>query len=439
MATLYTEPRNDKITYHEWARLIQKTTFEARSFMALGLTNMNTSGQPQIELGSRLEVGGSLYECTADETIVNWAVTNNVTNYIYCAQNGGTAYFFFHFAPPAWNSVKGGWYLDSTYRAVAKFFYTDGQFNGKVILDSYNAIRAVNTEQPIPTTSGEEVAAAAVNQVKTITLPTGAYRYEMKAGNGGRGGSSKHNGEQNGGTGAEGQSSSGTFMLYNPTEIHYAIGGDGRDGENGQGDSGDGDTESGSGGACTGGSTFIDFGDRVLVCIGGSGGGGSGAAGTGSNGGGGGGGGGGYGTAEGGASQDGERGNGGSNNVGGTGGYGVGDGGGGGGGSGGNGGGSGKSGGEYGKSGSAGGGYGERGGSGGDGDKSDDGYESKGGQGGQSQTGENTSVSSKRRTRIQWQGGGAGGGGRGHNNNGGNGGGGLKSTSAGYLRIYRQW
>jgi hypothetical protein len=385
----------------------------------IGLININTNLAPQIMNGSVFELNGGLYRCSNDETITIGSPTVNKVIYIYAVaefddiKKQNIANFMYSAVTPTWNPAKGGRYNGND-RAVAKFFYTGGQYNGKVILDNYNAMQMTNTEQPIPTTDGQQVITGVVNQVQSATLQAGAYRYEIKAGkggNGGNGGDYDGNGGK-GGEGAEGEVKSGTFILTNPRKIYYGLGGDGENGE-----SGNESKNTGGGGGCTGGSAFIDLIDDFILCIGGSGGG----AGAGSEDGSGGGGGGGYGTASDGENDGGGRGKGGSNGVGGDGGSITNiDGG-------------------YGGSGyirggasrngyPSGGGYGEPGSS------------FNGTRAGASQTGENPiGPIEKYPYRIQYQGGGQGGDSHDTYNGGGYGGGGLKPTSSGYTRIYRQW
>jgi hypothetical protein len=418
MATIYTEPLNSVINYSEWGKLIQKTTFEAGGFIALGLTNMATTDAPQIAQGSRVEIGGSLYVCESNETITSTPSSDGLY-YIYGIPNASSASFSYSGSKPTYNAVKGGWYNGND-RAIAKLFYTSSQYNGKVILDSYNAFFAINTEQPIPTTGGQLVITGTVNQVKKATLQPGAYRYDIKAGRGGDGGG-------NGlvGIGADGEVKTGTFILTEPRVIHYALGGDGNDGASNP------DTDDpGGGGGCSGGSAFIDTGDDFILCLGGSGGGGKGGAGdidqNGAGGGGaagyGRGGDGGYGSAYDGQDFVVSNGKGGNNGVGGNGGVHQNRNGGGGSGylSGGTG---------Y----ENGGGYGEKGGNG----QGNSSGSYKGGVGGNSSTGETVSPTDKYPHKIQYQAGG--GGGYGYIYNGCDGGSGLKSTSSGYLRIYKTW
>jgi hypothetical protein len=404
MASIFTEPLGGEITYTQWQRLIQKTTFETGGFMALSLTNMNSASAPQIAGGSRVEAGGSLYLCAASENIAGTPAAG--INYVYCVPAGALAGFAYSAAAPAWDAAKGGWYNGNN-RAVARLYFTGSgggsQYNGKAILDSYNAVRALNTEQAVPASGGIaalSVPAADVNKVLAITLPAGAYRYEVKAGKGGKGGDAE---DSTGGGGADGEAKTGGFVLPAARAIRYALGGDG-------GNGGFSWNAGGGGGGGTGGSAFIDTGDEFILCLGGSGGGGGGGTYGDSGGqiGGGGGGAGGYGAGAAGASgaaRDGKGGSGGAGGAGGT----VSSSGAGGAGSGNN---------NY----------------GGDGE---DGALT-GGAGGVSQTGENAaSAADKYPYRVQWQGGGGGGGTI--NRAGGAGGGPLKASSSGYLRIYRMW
>jgi hypothetical protein len=410
MADIIKEPRGLNPETQDWEEALYKLTRTAGGLLLIGLTNMDNELEPKVKVGSRFEINGSFYQIGAqigakDEAITG-SLTGNTVAYIYAVASGDTAIFTYSTDPPDFNPALGGWYSGNN-RALAKFFYTGEQYNGKVILDSYNAMQVINTEQTIPTTGGVVVVTGVVNEVRSTILPAGAYRWEIKAGNGGDGGNSSAG---DGGKGATGEAKSETFMLYQPTKIYYALGGDGNDGET---------IVRGAGGGASGGSAFIDFIYESFICLGGSGGGGAGD--PGSDDWGGGGGAGGYGKGGDGANAT-ERalgGLGGNNGVGGSGGStdGSSDSGSGGGGSGYiEGGDAGFSDGPVGKKG---GGYGEKGGDG-----------TYVGIGGESQTGEGIATAIEKYTRrIQYQGGGAGAAGKG--------GSGLKSQSSGYLRIYR--
>jgi hypothetical protein len=419
-------------------RLNNKASLYGKGYINIGLSNINSTPAPVLLEGSLFECGGVLFECgdvlfVSDTDTSIPGTPSNGQNYIYF--NPETKGLLYSTATPLWNTVKGGWYNGNN-RAIAKLFYTGGQYNGKVILDNYNAMKVVNAVQALPATGGVQVVdgASALNgvamidgasiapgtntvvsgantsgKVYRVTLAPGAYRWEVRGGKGGNGGLSSSGG---GGAGAEGQHNSGVFRLHSEKTIRYALGGDGTVGVVGV---------QGGGGGCTGGSAFIDLGDDLFLCIGGSGGGGSGDPGNDDYGGGGGGG--GYGVAGDGlpAGTRQLQGYGGKNGIGGAGGSqdGTSDSLSGGGGSGYIAGGAGGFG--DGNQGVPGGGYGLPGGT-------------SSGQipGGQSLSGEApASATDKYPLRVQYQGGGAG-----AKNTGG---GGLKPTSSGYLRIYRMW
>jgi hypothetical protein len=239
MATIFTEPLNDKITYTQWAQLIQKTTFEAGGFIALGLTNMTSTGASQVALGSRVEVGGSLYSCTANETI-SGSPTANVMNYVYCVPAGSAASFIYSSTTPTWNAVKGGWYNGNN-RAVAQFYYYGGQYLSKVILDSYVARTDFDIYSiPIPTTGGTQVVGISGTKARnTYTLAAGAYRYSLSSGAGAGNASGT-----TGGTASTRDTTAGTFY-WKGGEIQVRTGGDGFKG----GNSGGGTAGAGGSGA----------------------------------------------------------------------------------------------------------------------------------------------------------------------------------------------
>jgi hypothetical protein len=429
MAAQIPEPRVDAVDLDDWSAFVARATQQGGGFMCLMLSNMNNSGAPRVLAGSRFEINGAFYRCTADED-VGGAPANNVVNYVYATSYGvSSSSFFYSNSAPTFDPAKGGWYGGAG-RAVAKFFYVGGQYNGKVILDSCNAMSEVNTEQTIPASGGLIYANGGVNNMNEVTLPPGAYRVEVKGGAGGDGGSGGSGGAANetvgiGGAGAAGEAVMKVVYLTRPTRALLYAGGDGADGENGgNGKKATGYTGGGGGGGSTGGVSRASIGGDDMTARGGSGGGGGGGSASDASGGGGGGGGaGGY--NKGGAGGDGN--DGGAGGKGGKGGSGGEDG-------------------EYGAGGARGAGGGGNGGSGGKGG----GYNSgllngaagnssfelaSGGAGG---LGRAPSVFEilKKEYGVHCGGGGGGGG---NSGGGGAGGGGLKSTSSGCARVYRLW
>jgi hypothetical protein len=239
MAQLYTEPLMDVINLSQWEILIQKTTFEAGGFMMLSINNIGTTSAPQIGPGSRLEVGGSLYKCMESETPTG-TPTEGVC-YVYCVPAGAQASFTYSTTGPWWIAAKGGWYNGDN-RAVIKFYYTGGNYNGKVLLDSYVAMKAVNHAQPIPTTGGVQVVNIANTKTRaTYDLDPGGYRYSLLSGKGEGDAAGK-----NGGVPVARKTVSGVF-LWEGGSIQILTGGDGFSGGAGGG-TGTGVAQEGYGG-----------------------------------------------------------------------------------------------------------------------------------------------------------------------------------------------
>jgi hypothetical protein len=429
------EPDMENANPDEWRVMIQDLEIFSRGMLSVEVSNMTNTGAPTIY--GVIEVNGRKFKRDNPDS-VSGSPANNAYNYVYAIPNGNEMGLSYSSELPTWNAVKGGWYKSGTNnRAIVKFFYTSGQYNGKVLLDSYNAMKILNTDQPIPDTGGAIVATGNVNQITKITLPPGAYRAEIKGGKGGNGGAGNTSGSSfSGGEGAEGEVKTVRFVLSKNIDVLLMIGGNGNVGNYGAG------VHSGGGG-CTGGGSLLFINEptmeTLIIARGGSGGGGG--SGKNGNGAGGGGGGGGYGTGWNGAGGGGGKG--GSNYVGGRGGNADGaDSGGGGGGS----------------------GY-ESGGNGGNGDYQNgtkgNGYSGKGGDGGAAGSGigsnrggygGNSSVIAITNPVIaaifgtypiegmSYQGGGGGGSyDADYGYYAGNGGSGLTSTSTGYTNIYRTW
>ncbi|GHV73284.1 hypothetical protein AGMMS49940_05860 [Spirochaetia bacterium] len=374
--------------------------FHSLGHISIGCDNINNTGACIIKAGSSVEVNGLGYKSSTAETPTG-TPTNNAQNYVYVSSAGALSYSAI---APSWDAARCGWY-DGTSRAIMKFFYTSSQYNGKVILDSYNAMSKINTDQPVPTTGGMlNPTEVPVNDSAIITLQRGAYRIEVRGGKGGKGGAIGY-GTQ--GEGADGQLITNNIFAEQETVINASVGGDGADG---QGSSG---TTNGAGcsGGNTGGLSYCTGPLIELLAFGGSGAGGQG--GYDGTAGGGGGGAGGYGAATNGPSgySGGSGGGGGSNFNGGWGGGGA-------------------------------GGGGRDGGSG-------SGFVSSYGQPGGNDSSTNPEgigsdslkiypdIIYNRKIVNAFQGAGAGG--SGTDERGKNGPVGLKTTSSGYVRIYRMW
>ena len=239
----------EQTTTNEWRTMIQDLQIFTGGLLLIGVENINAPGAPRILANSLLDINGSRYKCTSTEN-VGGSVAVDAQNYIYAVANGNTASFQLSAAEPQWDTAKGGWYNGNN-RAVVKLFYTGGQYNNKVILDRYNAMFMVNTQQPPSdvTASGVSVDIKDCESGKSYEsgkpfngfadLSPGIYRYEVKGGNGGLGGSGgiavAGSGNPNGtpgNNGGPGESVAGLF-IHHGGRVQVKVGADGGDGQNG--------------------------------------------------------------------------------------------------------------------------------------------------------------------------------------------------------------
>lgn len=209
MATKIAEPEINRANLEDWLTFIARTTKQGGGFICLELTEMDTSGKPAIKAGSRLEVNHVFYEVGPGNEEITGTLTApayNGNSYIYTNINTNNDSIGFKFSntPPVWSAEKGGWYSGND-RAVAKFFFTNNQYNGKVILDSHNAMSMVNTKQTFssPPTGVSAITRTAIGEWDH-DLPPGIYRYSVKGGDSGAGGDGGDGGE-----GGAGQASKG--------------------------------------------------------------------------------------------------------------------------------------------------------------------------------------------------------------------------------------
>lgn len=98
-------------------------------YMALSLLEYDTDAEPEIAAGSKVEIGGALFEFASDESITGWgAIGTDEDVYIKLVVAGTAVTAEFTTTAPTWSTSKQGWYgtggaaLD---RYVAKL-YKDG-------------------------------------------------------------------------------------------------------------------------------------------------------------------------------------------------------------------------------------------------------------------------------------------------------------------------
>jgi len=325
------EPRDYSPNDKDWQDFLYRTTFQNGGYIKLMLRELNTSEEPLIARGSRLEVNGTFYSLPEDMEILD---PHNVAYeqwiFIYAAVQPNSLKFEYRNTLPKYDTAKCGWF-DGTDRAISKLYLREDGWWSKVILEDYESMFK-NNFTVLPTTGGELIGEGGINNFNNYIVNPGAYRWELQAGLGGRGGYSGNATQGTPGLGAEGEILADSFTVEQKTQIELLTGGDGNNGLPGGGNSGGGWSQSGPGGGGPGGNSEIKIeGNYSKTARGGAGGGGAGTDGSARNGGGGGGGAAGYGqggdgTSEGMNQVDGQPGKGGSLAGGGAGGAGMGQG-----------------------------------------------------------------------------------------------------------------
>ena len=80
-------------------------------YQAISLSHFLDTSEPSILAGSKVEVGGALYEFTVDETGTGWAgLATSSTIYLYLVPNGASIAWLYSLTAPTWDTAKQGWY-----------------------------------------------------------------------------------------------------------------------------------------------------------------------------------------------------------------------------------------------------------------------------------------------------------------------------------------
>ena len=83
-----------------------------QGFMALSLTNYDTTDVPLIAAGGKIEVAGSLFTFSSSEIITGSLSTNQ--NYIMLTTSSSSISASYTSDAPTWIPSKHGWYDSST-------------------------------------------------------------------------------------------------------------------------------------------------------------------------------------------------------------------------------------------------------------------------------------------------------------------------------------
>ena len=137
-------------------------------YIQLSLTNFTTIAEPQIAAGSVVEISGSLYSFTCNQSITGWAGMINGDVWIKLvpdALNPCTAEFTQ--TAPTWSDAKQGWY-DST--GTDRYVATLKKNGASFYADKFVGIRLYETGTYVLSGGG------------SVTLEPGRWLLKLQAG-----------------------------------------------------------------------------------------------------------------------------------------------------------------------------------------------------------------------------------------------------------------
>ena len=159
-------------------------------YQSISLTHFNETAEPSISAGSKVEVGGALYEFTADETGASWAGIGNSNNvYIYLVPSGASISWLYSATAPTWSTSKQGWYNGSN-RAVFQLYKDSGG-----LYTAKNSLR-----NPMNYAWQGKMIKLVTGATNPWTVPADVYRIKVWCVGGGGGGAAG-NGSYSGGGG----------------------------------------------------------------------------------------------------------------------------------------------------------------------------------------------------------------------------------------------
>ena len=283
------EPALTSPTETDWQYELANRTHGRMNYISIDIDLTNRA----LKAGSQAVVGGALYEEPVDE---GWAGTiiNLTDNYLIFKPDGnGDGWLSVMTDAVTWDAARGGYY-SQTARVLAKI----RNFNGSLSFVTLARKEDLYVDYPTPSllntaSGGTLVHTGTVNTEKIDSLVVGTYRVEVVGGKGGSG-AKANNAGGNGGAGANGQKITKILTLDKTYFCKSYVGGDGNDADP------IGFTKGGGGGASGMDSLFVLYDtdgikEQILALGGSAGGGGQDSD---SEGGGGGGGGSRYGQAE---------------------------------------------------------------------------------------------------------------------------------------------
>jgi hypothetical protein len=104
-------------------------------YQAISLTEYDTTAEPEIVAGSKVEVGGALYEFTVDEAGTGWGgIAVSTECYIALVPSGATVSWIYTTTAPTWNTEKQGWYSGANRYVFHLYKDASGNYANKSLL-----------------------------------------------------------------------------------------------------------------------------------------------------------------------------------------------------------------------------------------------------------------------------------------------------------------
>jgi len=112
-------------------------------YQAISLTEFDTDNEPEIAAGSKVEIGGALFEFSALESITGWAGIGNSNDvYIKLVVAGVAVTAEFTTSAPTWSTSKQGWY-DALDRYIGGLYKdASGDYTAKYLYEGRDLIHS---------------------------------------------------------------------------------------------------------------------------------------------------------------------------------------------------------------------------------------------------------------------------------------------------------
>jgi hypothetical protein len=137
----------------EWFGIVDQIEKQRLGFLALSLTNYDNDSEPQIAAGSVVEISGSIFQFSSDDSI-GGTPTSDQINWIMLEVSGSgdsqSVAGTWTTTAPTWNDAKQGWYdAAGTKRYVGKCYYDGTNYLQKMIFSPFRGLSDRNGNEVV--------------------------------------------------------------------------------------------------------------------------------------------------------------------------------------------------------------------------------------------------------------------------------------------------